>query len=488
MLIEEILKGESEKIEFKENAKTNTYIKTVVAFANGNGGKIVFGVKDNKEIVGVENEFEVMDGIINAISDSCYPMIVPDISLHTLENKTVILVEIEGGKKKPYYLKSKGMQKGTYIRSGATTRIIEEDYVLKELVLEGENKYFDQQVCHGESVSDEEIEKFCEWLEKLARKNSENDTEIRKITRNTLLSWKVLEEKNGRIFPTNAYILLSGKENWEVSRKIQCGVFKGETRSIFVDKKEFEGSIIMQLEKAYQYVLEKINLGSDIVGIYRVDKYEIPPKSIREVIANAVIHRSYLEPNDIQVALYDNRLEITSPGMLLSGVNVKRMKEGYSKLRNRAIASVFAYVNIIEKWGSGIPRIMNEIRKYGLQQPEFIAFENDFRVNIYRKSYNTTQSTQGSTQNRINTTQAISKKEKLDVKNLTETDKTIINTIINNPEMSQKQIADNLNWTVNKVKYYMKKFKQKNILKYEGTSQNGKWEIQEENLKYFLNI
>ena len=486
MLIEEILKGESEKIEFKENAKTNTYIKTVVAFANGNGGKIVFGVKDNKEIVGVENEFEVMDGIINAISDNCYPMIVPDISLHTLENKTVILVEIEGGKKKPYYLKSKGMQKGTYIRSGATTRIIEEDYVLKELVLEGENKYFDQQVCHGESVSDEEIEKFCEWLEKLARKNSQNDTEIRKITRNTLLSWKVLEEKNGRIFPTNAYILLSGKENWEVSRKIQCGVFKGETRSIFVDKKEFGGSIIMQLEKAYQYVLEKINLGSDIIGIYRVDKYEIPPKSIREVIANAVIHRSYLEPNDIQVALYDNRLEITSPGMLLSGVNVKRMKEGYSKLRNRAIASVFAYVNIIEKWGSGIPRIMNEIREYGLQEPEFIIFENDFRVNIYRKNYNTTQSTQGSTQNRINTTQDISKKEKLDVKNLTETDKTIINTIINNPEMSQKQIADNLNWTVNKVKYYMKKFKQKNILKYEGTSQNGKWEIQEENLKYFL--
>ena len=179
MLIEEILKGESEKIEFKENAKTNTYIKTVVAFANGNGGKIVFGVKDNKEIVGVENEFEVMDGIINAISDSCYPMIVPDISLHTLENKTVILVEIEGGKKKPYYLKSKGMQKGTYIRSGATTRIIEEDYILKELVLEGENKYFDQQICYGESVNDEEIERFCEWLEELARENSGSDAKIK---------------------------------------------------------------------------------------------------------------------------------------------------------------------------------------------------------------------------------------------------------------------------------------------------------------------
>jgi len=309
MLIEEILNGENEKIEFKENAKTNTYIKTVVAFANGNGGKIVFGVKDNGEIIGVENEFEVMDGIINAILDSCYPMIVPDISLHTLENRTIILVEIEGGKKKPYYLKSKGMQKGTYIRSGATTRIIEEDYVLKELVLEGENKYFDQQICYEESVNDEEIEKFCEWLEELARENSGSDVKIKKVTKNTLLGWKVLEEKNGEIFLTNAYILLSGRENWEVSRRIQCGVFKGETRSIFVDKREFEGSIIIQLEKAYKYVLEKINLSSDIVGIYRVDKYEIPPKSIRELIANAIIHRSYLEPNDIQVALYDNSQE-----------------------------------------------------------------------------------------------------------------------------------------------------------------------------------
>ena len=135
MLIEEILNGENEKIEFKENAGTKTYIRTVVAFANGNGGKIVFGVKDGGKVVGIENEFEVMDGIINAISDSCYPMIVPDISLHTIEDKTVILVEIEGGRRKPYYLKSKGMQKGTYIRSGATTRIIEEDYILKELVL-----------------------------------------------------------------------------------------------------------------------------------------------------------------------------------------------------------------------------------------------------------------------------------------------------------------------------------------------------------------
>ena len=257
MLIEEILKGESEKIEFKENAKTNTYIKTVVAFANGNGGKIVFGVKDNKEIVGVENEFEVMDGIINAISNSCYPMIVPDISLHTLENKTVVLVEIGGGKKKPYYLKSKGMQKGTYIRSGATTRIIEEDYVLKELVLEGENKYFDQQVCHGESVSDEEIEKFCEWLEKLARKNSQNDTEIRKITRNTLLSWKVLEEKMAEFFrQMPIFYYLAGKIG-KFHERYNVACLKGKLEAYLLIRRNLKAQLLCNWKKHTNMCLKK---------------------------------------------------------------------------------------------------------------------------------------------------------------------------------------------------------------------------------------
>ena len=120
------------------------------------------------------------------------------------------------------------------------------------------------------------------------------------------------------------------------------------------------------------------------MGIYRQDVYEIPPDAIRELIINAMVHRSYLDHGMIQVAVYDNRLEITSPGKLPMGQTMERMKEGYSKIRNEALAHAFAYMNLIEHWGSGIPRIIDKVKAAGLREPEFIGGEVDLRINIYR--------------------------------------------------------------------------------------------------------
>ena len=120
------------------------------------------------------------------------------------------------------------------------------------------------------------------------------------------------------------------------------------------------------------------------MGIYRQDVYEIPPDAIRELIINAMVHRSYLDHGTIQVAVYDNRLEITSPGKLPMGQTMERMKEGYSKIRNEALAQAFAYMNLIEHWGSGILRILDKVKAAGLQEPEFIGGEVDLRINIYR--------------------------------------------------------------------------------------------------------
>ena len=130
--------------------------------------------------------------------------------------------------------------------------------------------------------------------------------------------------------------------------------------------------------------LRNIHLGATIVGIYRQDVYEIPPDAIRELIINAMVHRSYLDHGTIQVAVYDNRLEITSPGKLPVGQTMERMKEGYSKIRNEALAHAFAYMNLIEHWGSGIPRIIDKVKAAGLREPEFIGGEVDLRINIYR--------------------------------------------------------------------------------------------------------
>ena len=130
-------------------------------------------------------------------------------------------------------------------------------------------------------------------------------------------------------------------------------------------------------------------MGATIVGIYRQDVYEIPPDAIRELIINAMVHRSYLDHGTIQVAVYDNRLEITSPGKLPMGQTLERMKEGYSKIRNEALAHAFAYMNLIEHWGSGIPRIIDKVKAAGLQEPEFIGGEVDLRINIYRGQVDT---------------------------------------------------------------------------------------------------
>lgn len=457
-------------------------MKTVIAYANGHGGRIVFGVDDETlEVVGTEPDiiFQTMDAITNAISDSCEPKIYPDVTLQTIEDKTVIVVEIHPGSMRPYYIKARGLIEGTYVRVAGTTRHAEE-YMLKELILEGQNRYFDSELCRELKITDEEIDTLCREMKETAMKNTWQNSEktaIREVTRNVLLTWGVLKEDNGKIFPTNAYALLTGKtKNQPV---IQCAVFKGKTRAYFVDRREFAGPIQKQVDAAFQYVLEKINMGMQIKGIYRQDVYELTIDSVRELIANAVAHRSYLKPGNIQVAIFDDRLEVTSPGMLLNTVSIEKMKEGYSKLRNPAIASAFAYMKIIEKWGTGIPRILRECVDYGLPEPQLIDFDGDFRVNMYRKQKK--ESTLETTQTIENPTQSLRSPTQSPIQSadfqFTEKDKEILKVIQQNPELTQREIALELGWTVDRVKYYLNKMKKMQVIKRVGSRHKGHWEI-----------
>lgn len=121
-------------------------------------------------------------------------------------------------------------------------------------------------------------------------------------------------------------------------------------------------------------------------SLVRVDSYEIPVDSIRELIINAVTHRSYLDEGCVQIAIFDDRIEITSPGMLFGGLSIEDIKAGQSRPRNRAIAAAFSAMKLIEQWGSGIPRVIEECKEYGLKEPELIELGMSFRVNIYRPS------------------------------------------------------------------------------------------------------
>lgn len=196
MTAEEIYAGESDNVEFKEGipAKSEKYMKTVVAFANGKGGKIIFGVENNTwKITGFAKDevFQKMDAITNAIFDSCEPKITPSIGLHEVEGKIIIEVEILSGMSRPYYIKSQGILDGTYIRVSGTTRHAER-YQVQELILEGQNRYYDCEPAEGLTATEEEIIKLCADMKAAAIQNTVTNAEkakVRDVTKNVLLSW-----------------------------------------------------------------------------------------------------------------------------------------------------------------------------------------------------------------------------------------------------------------------------------------------------------
>ena len=381
--------GEGKNIEFKQElpSKHEKFLKDIIAFANTSGGKTIIGIVDEtKEVVGIgdQSPFKMSDAISTMISDACTPLIENDIYPQTVEGKTVLVVEVFPGKQRPYYLANKRKEDTTYIRVNGTSRPAD-PITLRELELEGSNVSYDSMQDIGMEYDEGKTLGLCKTVKDIALSNCETEDEksaIKDMTVGKLVDMGVLCKKGNAVVPTHAFSLLT--ENKSRFAKIQCATFKGNVRDEFIDKKEFEGPIYEQLEAAYQFVLRHINIGAKVDGLYRKDVYELPIKSIRELIANAVVHRSYLAESKIQISIFDNRIEVVSPGMLYGGMDFEAMKSGRSKCRNQAIADIFQYMHIVEAWGTGIPRLIAACDQYGLQEPTFEEFGDGIKVTVYR--------------------------------------------------------------------------------------------------------
>lgn len=491
MTIEEILAGESKNVEFKvERPKDSLkYIKSVIAFSNGKGGKIVFGVTDDThEVVGIPDEivFSEIDAITTAISDSCEPTVIPDVYLQSIDGKTIIIAEISPGKQRPYYVKAMGIKDGTYIRVSGSTRHADRE-LTAEMYYEDEGRSYDSVIRKDLTVTDAEIKKLCKQMKAVAVANARSEEQrqaIKTVTKNVLLGWGLLAEaEDGSIHPTNAYVYMMGQDSF--LSYIQCGMFKGTTRAVFVDKREYDGPLWQQIDDAFHFVLRNIHLGARIEGVYRQDIYELPPDSIRELIINAVMNCSYLQSSHIQVAIYDDRLEITSPGGLMPGVTIDKMKEGYSKIRNRALAHAFAYMNLIESWGSGIPKLMAAMQEYGLREPEFIDTDTSFRVNLYRNtadgtqaaSQETSQETSGNHETSQETNQEVNTSQENNQETLLKTDhrEQIMRMIKENPSVTQKQLESATGLSRSGVRYIMQGLQNEGLLRRVGATKKGQW-------------
>ena len=472
-----LFSGESKNVEYKVTLpdKSEKCMKTIVAFANTQGGKLIVGIDDKThEIVGVENEilFQVMDGIANAVSDSCMPQIIPDIEPQTVDGKTVIVVSVEAGKNRPYYLKSKGKENGTYIRVAGTSRQAFPEKI-RELEMEGARISWDELTCVGYSVSDEATERLCQDIENFRKKAGMTEHSVKK---EQLINWKILKQSEGQVMATNAYALLTS--DYFPFSKTQCAVFKGTDRAVFLDKREFTGPIYAQIESAVDFVLRNIRLGARIDGLVRKEKYELPLEAIREMIINAHCHRNLLDESCIQVAVYDDRLEVTSPGGLYNGLTYEEVMNGHSKIRNKAIANIFSQMGLVEAWGSGIKRILNAAKEYGLLEPKFQEFDNMFRVELFRSSLPMTLENksigEASEKHRRNIGETSEKQETVDFNS---TQLEILKLLMENNRLSAVKLAEKIGVASRNIENNIKKLKELDILVRHGSPKNGYWEV-----------
>ncbi|MBU2264449.1 putative DNA binding domain-containing protein [Patescibacteria group bacterium] len=374
---------ESRRLEFKENFPSGNQIaKTVIAFANGAGGRIVFGIRDNpREISGIPDEgiFPLEERIAQHIADQCAPLIIPDIYIQACEGRNLLVVEVFSGFQKPYYLKSKGKSGGIYVRIGSANKLASED-VREELERQRRKISFDAVPVFNLSFAEVDLTQFQNDYRKATGRILENDQ---------LKNLGLLFQDRDQWFPTQAAVLLSEspvRKQLFPYAKIECARFKGTDTSVFLDQMSIECPIYAAVEPCLAFIKKNIALSSQIAEVYRKDQWEYPLEAIREAISNAIIHRDYaILGSDIKVAIFDDMLEITSPGALPDTMPIEKLGTGRSEIRNRVLAPIFKDLKLIEAWGTGIQKMQKALENR--QEIELILSETGraFQVQFKKK-------------------------------------------------------------------------------------------------------
>ncbi|OQY58367.1 MAG: hypothetical protein B6245_12225 [Desulfobacteraceae bacterium 4572_88] len=454
-----IKKGEGKTTEFKETLPgKGGLVKTAVAFSNTAGGKILVGIEDKTgRITGISNEdvMDFPDRICDMIYDSCYPMILPEIYVENEGNKKILVAEFYPGALKPYYLKSKGRDRGAYIRVGATNKAADSE-MLQELERQRQNISFDEQIILQKTDKDIDFQKLKQDFFRLTH---------RKLGFNDLLNLRIIKAENKKYHPTAGGIMLAGREDSFEYARIRCARFRGSSMSEFTDQKEFTGSLYEQVEGAMKFAQLWIARSGRIEGLQRKDQDEVPLEAVREALVNAVVHRDYsISGSDIKLAILDDRIEFTSPGALPRSLEIEDILAGRSEIRNKIIARFFKEIGFIEQWGTGMRKMLTLCNDAGLSPPEFRESGLFFKVTFFKK----TETHQDCDDSR--------EKESLPG-DYPETTRKIAAVIRDEPHTTRKEIARQLGISEEGVKYHLKKLRKDGMLQRVGPGRGGYWEI-----------
>lgn len=414
---------ETRILEFKETI-TNTFLKTVSAFSNYDGGEILFGVDDDGNIKGLSDVKQACLDIENKINDSISPQ--PNYTLEIQNNDQTIKLSVKSGLQKPYLYKSKAYKQND-------TSTIEVDTLeFSRLVLEGKNIRFEELPCKDQELSFE-----------ILQSNLKEKIQIETFNKDTLKTLNLYDDVNGF---NNAAGLLADKNHFPGIDIVKFG----ENISIIQKRITFENTSVLDIYEKALSVFRDYYQYEVIQGADRKMVEKVPEAAFREAIANALIHRVWDVDSQIRVSMYDDRIEVVSPGGLPSGITEDEYLSGkLSVLRNRNLANVFYRLGFVEIFGTGITRI-KQVYSEASVKPSFEVSENAIQIVLPMYEEST---------------------------NLTEDEKVVYKLLSKNMLKSMSEIAPYISFGKSKTTKLLKDMEQKGVIAIEGKGKGTKYRI-----------
>ncbi len=360
--------------EFKRDlSSSQPILRTLVAFANSAGGQLIVGVSDERSVVGVEDPLAEEERLTSLIADSISPQLVPVIDLVTLANKTLLVIEVPLSTRRPHYLRQAGLESGTYVRLGSTNR--QADSVLvAELERTARGIAFEDLPAARATLADLDLARLSDMRGQ--------DTEVKDLE---ALGLAVRE--GSTVVPTNAGVLVAcpHPDRFLPSAWVQCGRIRGVNRTEIFDQTEIHTFIPFAVDGVMGFLTKHAFKSAEFGDVRRRDVYSIPLEPIREVVINALVHASYAERGTpIRIAFLDDRIEVESPGGLVTGMTIENMRR-VSRLRNPMVARIFREMGLMEQWGTGVRRVFEELADEGLPEPQIEEIVDRLRFTIFIK-------------------------------------------------------------------------------------------------------
>ncbi len=351
---------ESETIELKE-VFVDEIKKEIVAFANCDGGKLYIGVRDDGTVIGLNDPDEVSLQISNMVRDAIKPDVTMFLHYETIEEagKEIVVVDIQRGTDRPYYLAKKGMRpEGVYVRQGYSS-VPATDMAIRRMIKETDGDRFEAMRSLNQELT------FTATKKEFKLRNVEFGLQQMRTLK--------LMDQDGLY--SNLALLLSD----QCIHTIKVAVFQGTDQSVFKDRREFTGSLMQQMNEVYDFIDFRNQTRATIERLLRIDQRDYPEIAIRESLLNLLVHRDYSFSASALISIYCDRIEFVSVGGLLPGIDLDDIMVGLSICRNQALANVFYRLHLIEAYGTGVSKIMKAYEDVE-EKPIIETTKNAFKV------------------------------------------------------------------------------------------------------------